>query len=249
MRAATVVLSVLSALTLATPSAAGSTVPVSTLPSLAVVAKSQKRVASVAGLVVQKTPPYPKATYVNVDAAASRGYCFVSRDYTLRLAKSVGSDDVKELWHLSESGGEVTLERTLLDIDRETREVLVAGRASARLREVARSPSGVVAWAFRDGADVVVVAKGADGGVESVHPTRDDEPSVVPFVSSECAFGAVRIDARAPDKGAAGQLVGSLPPKGEGKDKVIPRFAVDVSLSRVARDPEPTLAVRVRVRD
>ena len=48
---------------------------------------------------------------------------------------------------------------------------------------------------------------------------------------------------------AVAQLTGSLPAHGTGKDKVTPQFMVDVSLSRVARDPEPKLAVRVRVKE
>ena len=32
-------------------------------------------------------------------------------------------------------------------------------------------------------------------------------------------------------------------------DKVIPKFLIDASLSRVARDPEPMLSVRVSIRD
>jgi hypothetical protein len=49
--------------------------------------------------------------------------------------------------------------------------------------------------------------------------------------------------------GAVVQLRGSLPPVGEGKLKITPHFAVDGSVAKLGRDPEPVLAVRVRLLD
>src|SRR5262245_38956849 len=70
------------------------------------------RVDALAGMVIQKTPPYPKANYVNVDAVTSRGYCFVSGEYALRLSKVVTSNEEgTELWRVWESDGKVRLER------------------------------------------------------------------------------------------------------------------------------------------
>jgi hypothetical protein len=43
------------------------------------------------------------------------------------------------------------------------------------------------------------------------------------------------------------QLTGNLPVRTKGSPA--PRFLVDASVSRVSRDPEPALAVRVRIRE
>ena len=45
------------------------------------------------------------------------------------------------------------------------------------------------------------------------------------------------------------RLEGSLPPIGEGKARVKPRYVVDASLATLERDTEPVLAVRVRLLD
>jgi hypothetical protein len=64
--------------------------------------------------------------------------------------------------------------------------------------------------------------------------------------SSDCPFGIARLDTRVAAAGTVAQLRGTLPSEGTGKAKVTPRFTADVSLSRLARDREPLLAVRVR---
>lgn len=234
------------AIAAALPSSAAETSPLSTLSSIAAPApKDPRPVAAIAGIVVKDAPPYPNAAYVNVEAATSRGYCFASREYGLRLSRTIASNEEAELWRLDVAEGKTTLERTLFAIDKQTRALSLRGKSTVALREIARGAGDVVVWAFREGSDVIVLAKGADGGIETSHASAEDGP-MVPFVSSDCAFGAARIDARAPEKGAVGQLAGSLPARTEAKRKVIPRFVVDVSVSRVSRDPEPKIAARVR---
>jgi hypothetical protein len=137
------------------------------------------------------------------------------------------------------------LERTHLAFDPPSATLTATTRSQVELHEIARSVDGVVVWAFREGGDIIVLARNVDRGQES-RKEADDE-GMFPFVSADgCPYAGARLDARKPELGAFVQLAGELPAQGTGKDKVTPRFFIDASLSRVARDPEPRLAVRVR---
>ncbi len=161
---------------------------------------------------------------------------------------SRSSPEDLELDRLVEKDGKVALERTRLHFDPSDATLNATSSARVELHEIARNPAGIVVWAFREGRDVVVLARNVERGVES-RPAESDE-SQIPFVSAEgCPFAGARLDARKPESGSIAQLSGALPPRGEGKDKVPRMFLIDASLSRVARDPEPRLAVRVRVRE
>jgi hypothetical protein len=156
--------------------------------------------------------------------------------------------EVLDLDRLVEKDGKATLERTRVHFDPAEGTLTATGRSRVELHEVARTPAGIVVWAYRDGNDVVVLARNIERGQESAHAGPDE--MIFPFVSAEsCPFAGGRLDAAKPEAGSALQLVGNLPARGTGKEKVIPTFIVDASLSRVARDPEARLAVRVRVHD
>ncbi len=208
---------------------------------------------AVAGVVVKTKDGARDTKWHDLNAATSRGYCLTSTVGGYRWMSSWGTSsrstpDDLDLEHLSEKDGKVTLERTRLHFDPSDATLTATSTARVELKEIARTPAGVVVWAYRQGRDVIVLAKNVDRGVES-RPAESDE-ATMPFVSAEgCPYAGARMDARKPENGAVVQLSGSLPAHGTGKDKVTPQFMVDVSLSRVARDPEPKLAVRVRVKE
>jgi hypothetical protein len=208
---------------------------------------------AIPGVAVKSTDGHRDTKWHELKAATSRGYCLVSREGGYRWMASWGTSsrsnaEALELDRLVEKDGKVTLERTRLHFEPGDATLTATSTARVELHEVARSPAGVVVWSFREGRDVIVLARNVDRGVES-RPADSDESSM-PFVSAEgCPFAGARLDARKPENGSVAQLNGALPARGEGKDKVVPQFSVDVSLSRVARDPEAKLAVRVRVRE
>ena len=208
---------------------------------------------AIPGVSVKSKDGYRDTKWHDLNAATSRGYCLVSREGGYRWMASWGTssrsnaEDI-ELDRLVEKDGKVTLERTRLHFEPSEASLVATGTARVELHEVARGPAGVVVWGFREGRDVIVLARNVDRGVES-RPAESDE-SAIPFVSAEgCPFAGARLDARKPGEGSVAQLNGALPARGSGKDKVVPQFMVDASLSRVARDPEAKLAVRVRVRE
>lgn len=241
---------------------AGATSPVSALAVMpaAPAAQPPGRVTetpnppvAIPGVAVKSRDGYRDTKWHDLNAATSRGYCLVSREGGYRWMASWGTssrsnaEDI-ELDRLVEKDGKVTLERTRLHFEPGDASLAATSTACVELHEVARSPAGIVVWGFREGRDVIVLARNVDRGVESRPPESDE--SAIPFVSAEgCPFAGARLDARKPDEGSIAQLNGSLPARGTGKEKVIPQFSVDASLSRVARDPEARLAVRVRVRE
>lgn len=208
---------------------------------------------AVPGVTLKSKDGYRGTVWHDLNAAVGRGYCLTAREGGYRWMSSWGTSsksaaDDLELDRLVEKDGKATLERTRVHFEPSEGSLVATSTARVELREIARTPAGVVVWAFREGRDVVVLARNVDRGVESRPPDSDE--SSMPFVSAEgCPFAGARLDARKPESGAIAQLNGSLPAHGTGKNKVVPQFIVDASLSRVARDAEPKLAVRVRVRE
>jgi hypothetical protein len=90
----------------------------------------------------------------------------------------------------------------------------------------------------------VLVARGADAGRELL-PEKAEADSLG-LTSSECTFGATRLSASAAHKGTFAQLRGSRPAIGERASRLVLPFIVDSSLTKLKRDPEPVLSVRVR---
>ncbi|MDB4936038.1 MAG: hypothetical protein JWP87_3010 [Labilithrix sp.] len=225
---------------------------IATMPGLLPL-KTPEAITGIAGATVKSKDGYRGSRWHEVTTAAARGYCLTSTEGGFRwmstYATSSGSNaEDLDLDRLVEKDGKVTLERTRVRFDPSDASLTATGRSRVELHEIARSPDGVVVWAYRDGRDVVVVTRNVDRGVESREV--DVERNDFPFVSAEgCPFAGARLDARKPETGTFVQLAGNLAPRGTGKERVTPRFTVDASLSRVARDPEPRIAVRVRVRD
>jgi hypothetical protein len=234
---------------------AGSTAALSSLAALPgpVAPRTPEATAAVPGVVVKSKDGYGSSRWHDVNASTGRGYCLSTSDGGSRWMSSwgtsaKGSPSDLDLDRLIEKDGKVTLERTRVHFEPSDATLTSTGRSQVELREIARTPSGVVVWAFREGRDVVVLARNVERGVES--PRQGAELGMFPFVSSDgCPFAGVRLDGRKAENGSFAQLTGALPPVGTGKDKVIPRFFVDASLSRLARDTEPKLAVTVRFRD
>lgn len=199
-------------------------------------------VASIAGLTIEGRPTGSRQEWVG-KAATKQGYCLVGLENQLRMTEQswAPGERGEELWRLVTKDERTTLERTAFTFDKTSRELAVVRRTSVELREVARAVEGVVVWAFRSGGEVVVVATGAYSGLEAIKASDDND--TLPLMSSDCAFGAVRLDVRKADAGVTGQLSGSL--AAEGKEG--PSFVVDASISRVGRDRDARLAVRVRV--
>lgn len=239
-----------------TRASAGTSSPLSsikTIPSLTPIRAVTPAAVTVPGLTLKTRDGYGATKWHDLKAATGRGYCLSSIEGGFRFMDNYGvssksEPDELDLDRLFEKDGKTLLERTRISIDGKTATVTAVGRAVVELHEVGRGPEGVVVWAYRVGPDVIVLSKRVDRGVESQRVT--DDGTTVPFVSVDgCPYAGARLDAKKPEVGTFAQLIGDLPAKGEGKNKTTPKFFVDASLSKVARDPEPMLAVRVRIRD
>ncbi len=234
---------------------AGTRSPLSALAALPapIALKAPEATTTVAGVVVKSKEGYRSTQWHDVSAATGRGYCLASKEGGYRWMGTYGTSSRSpaedlDLDRLVEKDGKVTLERTRLRFDPSDASLTASGRSQVELREIARTAAGIVVWAYREGRDVVVLTRNVERGLESRHAELGGFE--FPFVSAEgCPFAGARLDARKPEVGTFVQLTGELPSHGKGKEKVTPRFIVDASLSHVARDPEPMLAVRVRVRD
>lgn len=234
---------------------AGITTPLSSIATLPVATplKIPETPATVPGLALSSKDG-PRATrWHELTAATGRGYCIQSTDGGLswassRSTSSNGSAEDFGLVRLVDKDDTVTLEQTRVHFDPPSGSVTAMSRSSVALKEIARTPTGVVVWAYREGKNVVVVARNVERGIESRRSSSNETAS--PFASVDgCAFAGARLDGRRPEAGSVVQLTGNLPARGKGKDKVVPKFIVDASVSHVTRDPEPMLAVRVRVQD
>ena len=199
-------------------------------------------VASISGLTLEARPTGSRQEWIG-KAATKQGYCLVGFENQLRMTEQswAPGERGEELWRLVKKDDKATLERTAFTFDKTSRELAVVRRTSVELREVARAAEAVVVWGFRSGGEVFVVASSAYSGLEAIKTPDDND--ILPTMSSDCAFGAVRLDLRKADAGVTGQLSGSLAT--EGKEG--PSFVVDASISRVGRDRDARLAVRVRV--
>lgn len=240
---------------LVAPSAgAATTAPLSSIAALPRPAalKLPEATTTVPGLSIKEKEGYKHSKWYDVNAATGRGYCLAQFEGGSRWMSSTGASDKSDaqdldLDRLVEKDGKAILERTVVHFDPGYGTVVATGRSHVELHELARNPSGVVVWGYRDGSSVVVLARNVERGLDS---RKLSEEGTFPFASSDgCPYAGARLDARKPDAGSFVQLTGALAPVGTGKDKVFPRFTVDASVSRVARDPEPLLAIRVRMHD
>lgn len=182
-------------------------------------------------------------------AATSRGYCLADSgndgtslydSYRRYATMTKGDIDVVRL---VEKDGRASIERTRVHFVDNALVPDVMGRSTVALVEVAHSEAGSV-YGYREGSEVVLVMKGAESGIEGRKASAEQGGNS--FSSSSCSFGMARLDGVA---GSIAQLRGSLPSRRTGKDKITPRFLVDASVSKLARDKEPMLAVRVRIDD
>lgn len=246
------------ALTVLVPSvaAAGTTSALSSilvLPAPAAL-KVPEATGTVPGLTMKSKEGYGPLRWLEMFAATSRGYCIAQKVFGFRWMGTYGASarsqtEDLDLDRLTEKDGVVTLERTRVHFDPPSATITATGRSHVVLTELTRTAAGVVVWAYREDGAVVVLAKRVERGVES-HQLASENTGGVSLISADgCPFAGARLDARKPDAGSFAQLSGALVPQGTGKDKVIPKFIIDASLSRVARDPEPLLAVRVRMQD
>lgn len=235
---------------------AGTSSPLSTIktiPGLTPIRAVTPAAVTVPGLTLKTRDGYAATKWHDLKAATGRGYCFSSIEGGFRFMDNYGvssksEPDELDLDRLFEKDGKTLLERTRISIDGKTATVTAVGRAVVELQEIGRGPEGIVVWAYRIGPDVIVLSKRVDRGVESQR--MSDDGTTAPFVSVDgCPYAGARLDAKKPETGTFAQLIGELPAKGTGKDKTTPKFFIDASLSKVARDPEPMLAVRVRIRD
>jgi len=231
----------------------GTTAPLSTIAALPgpKAMKATEPAASITGLSLKSKDGHRGTQWHDLTAASGRGYCISQKTFSYRWSTTYGSgstgqDETLDLDRLVEKDGVATLERTSVRFSPVHGTIEAMGRSQVTLTEVTRAASGVVVWAFREDKAIVVLAKRASGGVEG---HQLGEEGQVPFVSSDgCPFAGARVDAHKPESGSFAQLTGTLPPQGTGKDRVIPGFIIDASVSRVARDAEPMLAVRVRMK-
>jgi hypothetical protein len=203
-----------------------------------------------AGVKLEVSTGYAGRTWHRIDAEAAKGYCIMTGGSSSMTTQSwnsaIDESDQAYVVRLVEKDGQARLEVARLAFD------AVAGSASGSapkrvaLREIARS-GDVVAWAYREGKRVVVVSRRITGGVDTasskLEPEREGE-DVSPFLANDgCPFVLARLDLRA--AGPIAQLEGAIS-KGKGKARKTRRYVIDVSVSKVARDPEPLVSARVR---
>lgn len=239
----------------AAPASAGEKTPLSslrTMPAARTLPQPDKDYG-VTGLTVTENRGGMKP-YLDLSAASAQGYCLVEREGSIRLSTSsmawldtaMNQEQLqKELWHLVEKDGKAILEQTRVVLADVPKFAWATSKTSVELREVARSNDAVV-WAYRDSTgDLVLIARGAYSGREI---RLKPEEMGLPFVSSDCAFGAVRLDGGGVKAGAIGQLRGSTPnaKKGKETEKEKRDFVINASIAKLSRDPEPLLAVSVR---
>lgn len=225
---------------------------VSEIPKMAAPkdATNPPKTYGVPGLSV-KEQQVPRSTYTELTAATKQGYCLIeSTSAFMVLVESTSSTDLSELWRFSEKDGTASLERTRFELVTYLENAWVKSKTTTELKQVAND-QGVTVWAMRDqDGDFVFLAKGAEGGRETHLGRNPDDGGEVGNAISSCNYGATRISASTVKNGGGiAQLNGSLPAVGQGKDKVVPRFTVDISALKLSRDPEPEITVRVRVRN
>lgn len=252
MKRAFAILAGLSLTALAAPAFAEKT-PISQLPTIAAPhdAKTPPKTYGVPGLKVGEHQVSQGSTYYEVNATTKDGYCLLDDSFStfLNLTESTQPSEGGELWRFTEKDGTATLERTRFELVTYLENAWVKSKTSVELHAVAKE-NGVTVWSMRQpNGDLVFLAKGAEGGREAHVPSKDEGGPLVGTATSSCSFGATQIDAAIVKTGGGiAQLNGSLPAIGEGKDKVVPRFTVDISAMKLSRDPEPEITVRVRVR-
>ncbi len=243
------VLTVVAGGSLALSAHASPAVPLSTLPRLASVASSDAS-GKLGWLKVEARQEGGHAALELTVKDAST--CFDDNGGRLeRTAYAYGtSSNEVDVFRLLEARDGTMLERMRLSALATTKEVTVMSRTRVKLREVRRSPNGeVLVWAFRDPRGVSIVSRTSRQAqvVSAVELDAAGPTSVVTV--QNCGFAMARMTPRAPALGAVAQIAGSLEPRGKGKERVVPRFVVDASVSRVTRDPETLLAVRIRLLD
>lgn len=232
---------------------AGTTAPLSAIATLhgPAALKNQSAGTAITGLAMKTKDGYRNTQWHDLTASSGRGYCISQKQFGYRWSAtygtgSNGAEEDLDLDRLVEKDGVATLERTRVHLNPVQGTIEATGRSQVTLTEITRGANGIVVWAFREDKTVVVLAKRATGGVEGRQLSDEGQMG---FVSADgCQFAGARVDARKPEVGSFAQLTGSLPPIGTGKDRVVPGFLIDASISRVARDPEPLLSVRVRMR-
>jgi hypothetical protein len=234
-------------LTIAIPAFAGQRTNLSDIPAL----PKPKDITSpkdygVAGLTLHERQTQ-RSSYYESTASTKQGYCIVRQEGFLELSESTTEQDGGELWRFTEADGKANLERTRYQVAPYLDNAWVKSKNTVELKALA-SDLGVTIWGMRtETGDVVVLAKAANGGRETVKSAEEKEMTLMSFASSSCTYGAVRISAYTiAHGGGIAQMNGHLPAVGEGKAKVEPQFLVDVSAFKVSRDPEPVISVRIR---
>jgi len=227
---------------------AGEKAPVSSLPLLPEKKMLREAKLGVPGISATERTSHG-AKYLDIKTDVKNGYCIVNRSYSLALqSTSIESSTANELWHFTEDAEKKTASLERVNIDLPIGDKVFYAMSTKATIQLSRIGQGtnVTAWAFREpNGDVTVLASHANDGRETMRKSEENAESL-PMTSSDCSFGAVRILGAQLKNGGVAQLRGTLPPVGEGKAKVYPRFSIDLTVAKVGRDPEPILSVRVR---
>jgi hypothetical protein len=188
----------------------------------------------------------PDGVRLHLQAATTRGYCLVSRGIvSLELRAEADGPDWSEIWRFTEDDSGAQLEKTRLEVFLDKGVVRAVGRTSVVLRAVARQ-DGITVWGFREpNGEVTLVARGANKGHEARERTTSDKEGLG-LTSSECGWGAVRLAGTTATVGTVAYLFGVVPRPGEAKRAAARRYVVNASLSKLSREPEPMLSVRIR---
>jgi hypothetical protein len=235
---------------LATLPAPASAAPlgVSSLPAMP--ALGPLKDALPAGVKLELSTGYAGRTWNRIDAETAKGYCIMTGGSSSMTTQSwnsaIDESDQGRVMRLVEKDGQARLEVARLAFDPAAGSASGSAPKSVALREIARS-GDVVAWAYREGKQVVVVSRRITGGVDTASPKAERaNEDVSPFISNDgCPFVLARLDLRA--AGPIAQLEGVIwKGKGKAKTRKSRRYLIDVSVSKVARDPEPLVSARVR---
>jgi hypothetical protein len=150
--------------------------------------------------------------------------------------------------------GTHAFEESRVRIDSDALTLTLEARATTPLAEVARTPEGVVVYAFRRGNAAFIVTATREGatsraGWSAIDEKLSDTMGTSPFAFSPCGMAVTKVSL---DGRGAAATISDRRPGAQKKTKEASGvrrpdgFVVHASVSRVARDPAPVLSVTVR---
>jgi hypothetical protein len=179
-------------------------------------------------------------------AHTAPGYCLAYTGFGMQLTNiwstTVKEEDQVSLVRLVEKDGKASLEESRFTFDSNLSGVGASAKTTVPLTEVAKT-ADVTVWAYRQGKTITLVTRGVMSGMESPPPMTDADAMISSVSNDHCAFTLARLDTTM--QAPVAHLVRDTEPK---KGEATTRTIIDASVSKVARDPEPLLAVRIHTK-